>query len=106
MQDITPVDDIRLNPKCDREIAVYGYLRGTKLKGNARVHIAGVGDATVSVTTHFLAAISCVPPQICCACCHMRPVTGTAQRMGHMLARLHRAAWYITRLVVKVTQKM
>lgn len=48
MQDITPVDDIRTNPKCDREIAVYGYLRGTKLKGNARVHIAGVGDATVS----------------------------------------------------------
>ena len=48
MQDITPVDDIRQNPKCDREIAVYGYLRGTKLKGSARVHIAGVGDATVS----------------------------------------------------------
>lgn len=42
------MDDIRLNPKCDREIAVYGYLRGTKLKGSARVHIAGVGDATVS----------------------------------------------------------
>ena len=48
MQDITPVDDIRTDPKCDREIAVYGYLRGTKLKGNARVHLAGVGDATVS----------------------------------------------------------
>lgn len=48
LQDITPVEDIRQNPKCDREIAVYGYLRGTKLKGNARVHIAGVGDATVS----------------------------------------------------------
>ncbi|KAL3145805.1 Glycoside hydrolase 2 (Mannanase, beta-galactosidase) [Trebouxia sp. C0009 RCD-2024] len=47
LEDITPVDDIRQNPKCDREIAVYGYLRGTKLKGNARVHIAGVGDATV-----------------------------------------------------------
>ena len=47
LQDITPVDDIRQNPKCDREVAVYGYLRGTKLKGNARVHIAGVGDATV-----------------------------------------------------------
>lgn len=49
LQDITPVEDIRQNPKCDREIAVYGYLRGTKLKGQARVHIAGVGDATVSV---------------------------------------------------------
>ncbi|DBA75588.1 TPA: Glycoside hydrolase 2 (Mannanase, beta-galactosidase) [Trebouxia sp. C0005] len=47
LEDITPVDDIRMNPKCDREIALYGYLRGTKLKGNARVHIAGVGDATV-----------------------------------------------------------
>ena len=48
LQDITPVEDIRQNPKCDREIAVYGYLRGTKLKGQARVHIAGVGDTTVS----------------------------------------------------------
>ena len=47
LQDITAVEDIRQDPKCDREIAVYGYLRGTKLKGNARVHIAGVGDATV-----------------------------------------------------------
>jgi len=30
------------------DVAVYGYLRGRKLKGRARVHIAGVGDATVS----------------------------------------------------------
>lgn len=45
------MEDVRQNPKCDREVAVYGYLRGTKLKGNARVHIAGVGDATVSSFT-------------------------------------------------------
>ena len=63
LQDITPVDDIRQNPKCDREIAVYGYLRGTKLKGNARVHIAGVGDATVSPcgTVHAVSHIANIP---------------------------------------------
>jgi len=43
-QDITPPERVRADPKCDREVAVYGYARGCNLKPGARVHLAGVGD--------------------------------------------------------------
>lgn len=47
--DITPPTDIEENPKCDRTIALYGYLRGTNFPAQgARVHVPGVGDLTVS----------------------------------------------------------
>ena len=46
--DVTPPTRIEENEKCDREIAVYGYLRGTNFPAlNARVHVPGVGDLTV-----------------------------------------------------------
>ncbi|EMD62274.1 hypothetical protein COCSADRAFT_342480 [Bipolaris sorokiniana ND90Pr] len=49
--DITPPTDIEQNPKCDRTVALYGYLRGTNFPaGRSRVHIPGVGDLTVSST--------------------------------------------------------
>ncbi|KAL6708032.1 Glycoside hydrolase 2 (Mannanase, beta-galactosidase) [Coniothyrium glycines] len=49
--DITPPTDIEQNPKCDRSIALYGYLRGTNFPaGGSRVHIPGVGDLTVTST--------------------------------------------------------
>lgn len=49
--DITPPTDIEANPKCDRTIALYGYLRGTNFPaGGSRVHVPGVGDLTVSST--------------------------------------------------------
>ena len=57
------MDTIRQNPKCDREIAVYGYLRGTKMKGNARVHIAGVGDAMVSLCNNNSKLVHCLNTQ-------------------------------------------
>lgn len=47
-QDITPQETVRLNPKCDRDISIYGYLRGCNMKPDARVHIAGVGDYAIS----------------------------------------------------------
>ncbi|KAI8941563.1 hypothetical protein NX059_002778 [Plenodomus lindquistii] len=51
MLDITPPTDIEANPKCDRTIALYGYLRGTNFPaGGSRVHIPGVGDLTVTST--------------------------------------------------------
>lgn len=40
---------MRRDPTCDREVAVYGYLRGCNMKQGARVHLAGVGDYTVSI---------------------------------------------------------
>ncbi|KAF9890767.1 Glycoside hydrolase 2 (Mannanase, beta-galactosidase) [Aspergillus nanangensis] len=47
--DITPPTEIEENPKCDRTVALYGYLRGTNFPAHgARVHVPGVGDLTVS----------------------------------------------------------
>lgn len=46
--DLTHPQDIADNPKCDRKVAMYGYLHGTPLPSqNAQIHIAGVGDYTV-----------------------------------------------------------
>lgn len=43
--DLTHPQEIAENPKCDRKVAIYGYLHGTPLPSvNAHVHIAGVGD--------------------------------------------------------------
>ncbi|WEW57260.1 Glycoside hydrolase 2 (Mannanase, beta-galactosidase) [Emydomyces testavorans] len=47
--DITPPTTIEENPKCDRTIALYGYLRGTNFPAvGARVHVPGAGDFNVS----------------------------------------------------------
>ncbi|KAL4874664.1 hypothetical protein BJY04DRAFT_10480 [Aspergillus karnatakaensis] len=47
--DITPPTEIEEDPKCDRTVALYGYLRGTNFSAQgARVHVPGVGDLTVS----------------------------------------------------------
>lgn len=32
VQDITPRETVRERPKCDRDVTIYGYLRGTNLK--------------------------------------------------------------------------
>lgn len=49
MLDLTPPTNIEQDPRCDRTIALYGYLRGTNFPSqDARVHIPGVGDLTVS----------------------------------------------------------
>ena len=46
--DVTPPTKIEEDEKCDRDIALYGYLRGTNFPAlGARVHIPGVGDLTV-----------------------------------------------------------
>ena len=48
--DVTPPTQIEENPKCDRLIGLYGYLRGTNFPAEgARVHIPGVGDLSVSM---------------------------------------------------------
>lgn len=48
-QDITPRELVRANAKVDREVVLYGYLRGSAIKDAQRVHIAGAGDFTVQV---------------------------------------------------------
>ncbi|EFJ46282.1 hypothetical protein VOLCADRAFT_62777 [Volvox carteri f. nagariensis] len=47
LEDVTPRELLRANPKCDRDVILYGYLRGTNMKPQQRVHIAGVGDFTI-----------------------------------------------------------
>lgn len=47
--DVTPPTEVEDNPKCDRMVALYGYLRGTNFPAEgARVHIPGLGDLDVS----------------------------------------------------------
>jgi len=48
MEELTPRDLVKANPKMDRTITVYGYLRGTHLRVRQAVHIPGVGDLTVA----------------------------------------------------------
>ncbi|KAL8988432.1 MAG: hypothetical protein Q9177_002496 [Variospora cf. flavescens] len=48
--DITPPTLLEQDEKCDRTVALYGYLRGTNFPAEgARVHIPGVGDLSVSM---------------------------------------------------------
>ena len=41
------MDSICEDPKCDRDVTVFGYSRGANIKPGAKVHIAGVGDYKV-----------------------------------------------------------
>ena len=48
--DLTPPTIIEENPKSDRTIALYGYLRGTNFPAsNSAVHIPGLGDLRVAM---------------------------------------------------------
>lgn len=48
--DITPPTAIEADAKCDRTVALYGYLRGTNFPAEgARVHVPGIGDLSVSM---------------------------------------------------------
>uniref|UniRef100_A0A8C3ABE1 BMS1 ribosome biogenesis factor n=1 Tax=Cyclopterus lumpus TaxID=8103 RepID=A0A8C3ABE1_CYCLU len=48
MEDLTDPELVRTDPKCDRTVSLYGYLRGTHLKNKGQVHIPGVGDFQVA----------------------------------------------------------
>ncbi|KAM6951121.1 ribosome biogenesis protein BMS1 homolog [Aplochiton taeniatus] len=48
MEDLTDPERLRVDPKCDRTVSLYGYLRGTYLKNKGQVHIPGVGDFGLS----------------------------------------------------------
>lgn len=50
MLDITPPTMLEEDGKCDRTVALYGYLRGTNFPAEgARVHVPGVGDLSASM---------------------------------------------------------
>ncbi|PKA54628.1 hypothetical protein AXF42_Ash000463 [Apostasia shenzhenica] len=50
-EDVTPSERLHSNKKCDRNIILYGYLRGCNMKNATKVHIAGVGDFTLAGLT-------------------------------------------------------
>ncbi|KAI9469829.1 MAG: hypothetical protein EXX96DRAFT_532050 [Benjaminiella poitrasii] len=54
IEDLTDPELLHRKPNCDRTVTLYGYLRGTNLKPNMRVHIPGAGD-------HHLADVSVLP---------------------------------------------
>ena len=44
-EDLTPAESVRSDPKCDRSVCFYGYLRGIPLRPNSQqIHIPGAGD--------------------------------------------------------------
>ncbi|KAJ1918931.1 Glycoside hydrolase 2 (Mannanase, beta-galactosidase) [Mycoemilia scoparia] len=47
LEDLTDRELIHSNPKCNRTITLYGYLRGTNMKKKTNVHIPGAGDFVV-----------------------------------------------------------
>ena len=50
-EDVTSVERIRTHPRCDRDIILYGYVRGTNWKNGTKAHIAGVGDYDIEDIT-------------------------------------------------------
>ncbi|MCL7025884.1 hypothetical protein MKW94_018864, partial [Papaver nudicaule] len=47
-EDVTPPERVHMDKKCDRNIILYGYVRGCSIKRGTKVHIAGVGDFSLA----------------------------------------------------------
>ena len=54
VEELTSAERVRVDPGCDREVALYGYVRGCNLRGTDWMHLAGVGDFTIKVGGAFL----------------------------------------------------
>uniref|UniRef100_A0A8D8PLR9 Ribosome biogenesis protein BMS1 homolog n=1 Tax=Cacopsylla melanoneura TaxID=428564 RepID=A0A8D8PLR9_9HEMI len=48
IEDITPEERLRANPRCDRSLCLYGWARGIPLQATSSVHIPGCGDARLA----------------------------------------------------------
>ena len=44
LEDLTNPESVRVDPKVDRTVCLYGYVHGTFLKPRVSVHIPGLGD--------------------------------------------------------------
>ena len=51
VEDVTSPAAIKDDPKCDRDITFYGYVRGTHLKKSMKVHLIGGGDFSITSIT-------------------------------------------------------
>ena len=46
VEDITYPNNVEIDEDQNKEIAFYGYIRGTNFSDNQKIHIPGVGDFT------------------------------------------------------------
>ncbi|KAK1274346.1 hypothetical protein QJS04_geneDACA012417 [Acorus gramineus] len=53
-EDSTAPEEVQLNKKCNRNVILYGYVRGCNLNRGRKVHIAGVGDFNLAGVTCLL----------------------------------------------------
>ncbi|XP_077270777.1 ribosome biogenesis protein BMS1 homolog [Temnothorax americanus] len=63
LEDLTPPELIRKNPKVDRNISLYGYVRGIPLNKETSIHIPGCGDMRIK-DVNFLPDPCPLPEQI------------------------------------------
>ncbi|XP_028046742.1 ribosome biogenesis protein BMS1 homolog [Monomorium pharaonis] len=63
LEDLTPPELIRKNPKVDRNVSLYGYVRGIPLNKETSVHIPGCGDMKIK-DVNFLPDPCPLPEQI------------------------------------------
>lgn len=47
-EDVTNPNTVEEDPECERTVTFYGYVRGSNMKSNTRVHLIGVGDFDIS----------------------------------------------------------
>uniref|UniRef100_H2YNI0 Bms1-type G domain-containing protein n=1 Tax=Ciona savignyi TaxID=51511 RepID=H2YNI0_CIOSA len=52
MEDITDPEKLRVEPHCNRNISVYGYVRGTHLKPSTMVHIPGLSTLSIDPSNY------------------------------------------------------
>lgn len=41
IEDLTDAEELRKNPKCDRQVSFYGYVRGSNIKSHCKIHLLG-----------------------------------------------------------------
>ena len=44
LEDLTDPEELRQNPKVDRTVSLYGFVRGTHLKPRSAIHIPGTRE--------------------------------------------------------------
>ncbi|KAB5589317.1 Ribosome biogenesis protein bms1 [Ceratobasidium theobromae] len=53
LQDLTSRELVRKMPNVDRNVTLYGYLRGTNLRETTKVHVPGAGDLVIKNITRL-----------------------------------------------------
>ena len=58
LEDLTDPEELRQNPKVDRNISLYGFVRGTHLKPHSAVHIPGMRMRMIALAVNGVESIS------------------------------------------------